>query len=426
MAQSSNLFRLIYISLMSMSLSFSASAQWSTEDPQTSTEGSRSTKSPLAPNESKQRADNKSEETISSKTTTTRRVIRNQKKSRFEELGASLILSVDVGLLFGFPSSKLKDYGAKSGLSIEGKALGSVLLKKYLIDAGLGWFSYGVSGDEPQFSDGQKLIYEDGRTVIDNTSIKLSGAILEASPSYRITKSWFAGPTVQFRFPSDLGYTSTVARSALGVYLGGQGGYQIFDEDLNTRFVGRVMMPLNYKDWLGLFVVAGVQIGLPFTQPESLTIKESTITTSEKKIVEYKKQVYSFKVTRDVFKLVLDNLVVFYPEPGYPTITTESQSFLIDLAQSLTQNDGNWGSLQVDTVSKDHGQVTRDAMVSAGISERKVRVGAVLPGDKLSATPPVEFTFKGVKNQGQMMDAVRRAMKSMSIPETCGEDGKCN
>lgn len=414
-----NLILKTKVFVITCAFALSAHAQWSNEG------GSGSASPSASPEGANQPEGNKSEETISTNTKTSKKVIRTKNKSLIEELGTSLIFSVDVGLLFGFPSSKLKDYGSKSGLAIEGKALGSILLDKYLFDAGLGWYSYSVSGDEPLFQDGQRLVFDDGKPVTDNTGIKLSGAILEASPSYRITQSWFAGPTVQFRFPSDLGYTSTVARSALGIYLGGQGGYQIFDEDLNTRFVGRMMIPVNYKDWLGLFVMAGVQIGLPFTQPETLTIKESTITTSEKKIVEYKKQVYRLKVTRDVIKLVLDNLVVFYPEPGYPTITTESQSFLIDLAQSLSDNEGNWGSLQVDTVSKDHGQVVRDAMVSAGITDKKIRVGAVLPGDKLSATPPVEFTFKGVKNQAQMMEAVRRAMKSMSIPETCGEDGKC-
>ncbi|MEN9809410.1 MAG: hypothetical protein RLZZ488_977 [Pseudomonadota bacterium] len=364
------------------------------------------------------------QETTKSSTQTIRKVIRSNEKSLLEEMGTSLIFSADMGLITGFPSTQLANYGTKTGLAIEGKALGSVLLDNFILDAGLGWFFYSVSGDEPVFVDGSKIFDEAGQVVTDDTGIKLSGTIIEMSPSYRIRQNYFAGPTLQIRYPSDLGYDSLIARNALGLYFGAQGGYQMFDEDLNTRFVGRIMLPINYKDWLGLMFMAGVQIGLPFSQPDNLIVQESTIKTSEKRIVEYKKKVYKFKVVRDVIKLVLDDLVVFYPEPGFPTLTTESQSFLIDLSNSLSQTENEWGNLQVDTVTKDHGQVIRDALVSAGINDKKVKVGPALGGDKESATPPVEFTFKNVKQPQKLMDAVRQAMSSMSIPETC-EGGEC-
>ncbi|MEY3902859.1 MAG: hypothetical protein RL189_2165, partial [Pseudomonadota bacterium] len=364
------------------------------------------------------------QESTKSSTQTTRKIIRNNQKSRLEEMGTSLIFSADMGLVLGFPSTELADYKTKTGLAIEGKALGSILLDNFILDAGLGWFFYSVSGDEPIYVDGSKILGEAGQVVTDDTGIKLSGTIIEVSPSYRIKQNYFAGPTLQIRYPSDLGYDSRIARNALGLYLGAQGGYQIFDKDLNTRFVGRMMLPLNYKNWLGLIFMAGVQIGLPFAQPDNLIVQESTIKTNEKRIVEYKKKVYKFKVVRDVIKLVLDDLVVFYPEPGYPTLTTESQSFLIDLSTSLSETENEWGNLQIDTVTKDHGQVVRDALVSAGISEKKIKIGPALGGDKESATPPVEFTFKNVKQPQKLMDAVRKAMSSMSIPETC-EGGEC-
>lgn len=364
------------------------------------------------------------QETSKSSTQTTRKIIRNNQKSLLEEMGTSLIFSADMGLVLGFPSTELTDYKTKTGLAIEGKALGSILLDNFILDAGLGWFFYNVSGDEPIFVDGSKILNEAGQVVTDDTGIKLSGTIIEVSPSYRIKQNYFAGPTLQIRYPSDLGYDSRIARNALGLYLGAQGGYQMFDEDLNTRFVGRMMLPLNYKNWLGFIFMAGVQIGLPFTQPDNLIIQESTIKTNEKRIVEYKKRVYKFKVVRDVIKLVLDDLVVFYPEPGQPTLTAESQSFLIDLSTSLSETENEWGKLQVDTVTKDHGQVIRDALVSAGVNDKKVNVGPALGGDKESATPPIEFTFKNVKQSQKLMDAVRKAMSSMSIPETC-EGGEC-
>lgn len=390
-----------------------AEAQWPTSDDTKSAPAAK----PAEPLPQKQ-------ESTKSSTQTTRKVIRNNKKSPLEEMGTSLIFSADMGLVLGFPSTELADYGAKTGLAIEGKALGSVLLDNFIVDAGLGWFFYNVSGAEPIFADGQKILDEAERAVTDDTGIKLSGTIIEVSPSYRIKKTYFAGPTMQIRYPSDLSYDSRIARNVLGLYLGLQGGYQIFDEDLNTRFVGRMMLPLNYRNWLGFMFMAGVQIGLPFAQPDNLIIQESTIKTNEKRIVVYKKKVYKFKVVRDVIKLVLDDLVVFYPEPGYPTLTTESQSFLIDLSTSLSETENEWGNLQIDTVTEEHGQVVRDALVSAGINEKKIKIGPALEGDKESATPPVEFTFRNVKQQQRLMDAVRQAMRTMSIPETC-EGGQC-
>jgi len=357
-------------------------------------------------------------------TETTKKVIRTKNKSWVEEYGTSLILSADLGLLSGFPSTKLRDYGPKSGLAIEGKALGSMLLDKYIIDAGLGWYFYNVSGIEPvRNSAGDILVIGDDTAITDTVALKMSGTVIEIAPSYRIKPSVFSGPVIQLRYPSDLGYDSFVANKSLGIIVGAQGGYQIFDEDLNTRFVGRVMTSLNDKNWLGLYFMVGAQIGLPFSQTEELTIKESTVKTKEKRIVEYKKQEFKFKVTRDIIKLVLDNLVVFYDDPGYPTLLTESQSFLIDLAQSLSDSGKDWGLLRIDSVSKDHAQVIRDALVSAGIEEKKVKVGGVIAGQK-GTNPPVEFSFTGVRDQTKLMTAVRQAMKAISVPETC-QDGVC-
>lgn len=357
-------------------------------------------------------------------TKTTRTLTRTRPKSKIEEYGTSLIFSADLGFLSALPSIKLKDYGPKFGLAVEGKALGSILLNEYIIDAGFGWFFYNIRGSEPlRTESGDILVTDDDEAITDTTGIKLSGSVLEVAPSYRMKNNVFAGPVVQLRYPSDLSYDSTVARKKIGALVGGQVGYQIFEEDLNTRFVGRFMTTLNDTNWLGVYLMAGVQVGLPFTQPEMLTIQETTTKINEKRVVEYKKQEYKFKVTRDVLKLIVDNLVVFFSDPGYPTLTTESQSFLIDLAQSLGASEQEWGTLRIDTVSKEHGQVIRDALVSAGISDKKVRFGLVLPGPQVS-NPPVEFSFTNVRNSLKLMDSVRNAMKAMDVPETC-EGGMC-
>lgn len=340
-------------------------------------------------------------------------------KSELEELGVSLIFAADLGLLSAFPAQKLQNYGPKFGLALEGKALGSILLDKFIIDAGLGWWFYSLSGPEPVTID---LGFGD-TTITDDVELKLSGTLLEVSPSYRIRSNVLAGPIVQFRYPADLGYDSLTARKKLGLVLGAQGGYQIFDTDLNTRFVGRVMMPLNDIDWLGAYLMVGVQVGLPFVQPEVLTVKEITTKTEEKRVVQYQKQEFKFKLTRDLVKVILDGLVIFYPDPGYPTLTTESQAFLIDFAKSLSESENQWGVMKIDTIGKDYANVVRDSLVSAGLPGKKVKVGKIIQG-KRGSTPPIEFSFLNVKDQQKLQAAVRSAMQAMQVPETC-DGGEC-
>lgn len=360
-----------------------------------------------------------------SETKTTRRVIVERPKSKIEEYGTSLIFSADLGLLSVFPALKLKDYGPKYGLAVEGKALGSVLLNKFLIDAGFGWGFFNVTGLEPlRTSDGVILTDDSDKAFTDETSIKLSGSIFEIAPGYRIRNNIFAGPVLQFRYPSDLAYDSTVVGKNLGIVLGAQGGYQIFDEDLNTRFVGRMMFTLNDSNWLGLYTMVGVQVGLPFTQPEVLTIKETTTETKEKRIVEYRKREFKIKVTRDLVKMLMDNLILFYDDPTTPLLTTESQSFLVDLVQTLTADDMEWGILKIDTISRQHGRAIRDALVSAGLPTQKIRFGTVIPGPR-TTNPPVEFGFHNVKDQNKLTEALREAMREMQVREEC-EKGQCN
>lgn len=356
-----------------------------------------------------------SPESKSSSSSSTKRIYKSTKEqSVWEELGVSLIFAADLGLLSAFPATKLKDYGPKFGLALEGKALGSILLDKYIIDAGLGWWFYSLTGAEPVKID---LGFGES-TIIDDVGLKLSGTLVEVSPSYRIKNEIFAGPIIQLRYPSDRGYESQVERKKIGLVLGAQGGYQIFDSDLNTRFVGRMLMPTNDIDWLGAYFMVGIQVGLPFVQPDILTVQEITTKTQEKRVVEYKKQEFKFKLSRDLVKVILDGLVIFYPDPGFPTLTTESQAFLIDFAKSLSESEGDWGVLKIETVNRNYASVVRDALVSAGISEKKVRIGKALQG-KAGTTPPIEFSFVNVKDQPKLQAAVRSAMQAMQIPENC-------
>lgn len=409
-------------------LSFSARAQETMPDPSGSQPDPAASSDANSPSDSQTdssnspeaiKSDMQSGEPVDERTSTetTRKVIRTRERTKLEDLATSLIFAADLGFQTALPSTKLKDFGPKFGLAIEGKALGSVTLGKYILDGGVGWYFYNLSGKEPRRVNGIILTDDADVALTDDVGIKLSGTVFEFSPSYLINKDIFAGPVFQFRYPSDLGYDSLIERNKLAFIFGAQGGYQILDEDLNTRFVGRIITPINDINWLSMAFMVGVQVGLPFIQPEIVTVKETTTKTTEKRVVEYRKQEYKVQVTKEVTKLLLDNLIVFYDDPGYPTLTQEAQSFLISLSESLRSVESEWKLLRIETISKDHAQVIRDSLISAGLPENKVRIGKVIPGQRVT-NPAIEFAFYGVKDPDKLSDSVRSSMKAMQINES--------
>lgn len=350
---------------------------------------------------------------------TSRKVTSSRQKSKVAEYGTSLILSPEAGAFSALPATQLEKFGPKFGLALEGKALGSVLLRKFLIDAGAGWFFFNIKGFEPfRNLDGSTKTDDEGNTLTENMSIKLSGALFELGVSYRFSNSVFMGAIAQLRYPVDLTYESKVARSELGFLTGGQLGYQIFNDDFNTRFVVRLLSTLNDKNWLGISTTAGVQLGLPFVQPKILTIRELTTKSKEKKIVEYKKQEYKFKVVRDVVKIILDNTVTFIREGNTPTLTLEAQKFLLNFAAELSRAEQEWGVLRIDSASPAHIARIRETLISAGVSGKKIKAGQTIQGEA-GDDLPVEFSFYGAKENSQFLETIRGVMKNLSVPETC-------
>ncbi|MEY4066278.1 MAG: hypothetical protein RIR26_2486 [Pseudomonadota bacterium] len=352
-------------------------------------------------------------------TKTTRKTTTARQRSKVSDYGTSLILSPEIGAFSGLPSLKLEKFGPKFGLALEGKALGSVLLRNFLIDAGFGWYFFNIKGFEPYRNiDGSIKTDSSGQALTENMNIKLSGALFEIGTSYRFGPSFFAGTVAQLRYPADLSYQSNVVRSQLSALMGGQVGYQIFDDDFNTRFVLRMLSTINDKDWLGISTTAGLQLGLPFIQPKILTIQETTTKIKERRIVEYKKRDFRIRVTQDVIKIILDNTITFIPDSEHAVLTIEAQKFLIHFASALNDSAQDWGTLRIDSLSREHMNRIRETLVSAGLPPQKVKGGAPVKGE-VASDIPVEFSFYGIKEVGPFSEVIRAAMKAQSVPETC-------
>ena len=330
--------------------------------------------------------------------------------------GLSVILGGEYGIMKATPASP-KNSSPKKGKVFELKALSGFLFKDFLIDTGLGWYSYKIRGQE-------RLTRNEVESIGDR-ELGVSGLLLEFSPSYRLTDNIFAGLVTQVRTPAQLDYFSEANSAGVGFSAGGQLGVQLFNSELNSRFIVKVLTNLGLKNWTDIQYLGGVQFGLPITQPDSLVIRKTTFVKKVKDVVEYRKKDFTITITTNVIKLALDNIINFYKDKsGPPTLTTESQSFLVDLGNSLQTVVSSWEALRIDAETQAHISVVRDSLVSTGVPPNKVKQGRSIKGIDDGGNISVDFTFSGVGDPRLLAESIRSAMSAMQIPENC-QKGAC-
>ena len=349
------------------------------------------------------------ERVTGTKTQKTRSVIKG------ETSGLSAILGGEYGIMNAIPrDTKLNS--AKKGTVLEIRGLAGLLYEDWLLDTGLGWYSYKLKGEE--------LLVEDGGAKAVDGELGVSGLFAEFSPSYRITDNLFAGLITQVRFPAQLDYYSEAKTSGAGFGLGVQTGYQIFNPDLNMRLLVKFASNMGLKNWTDYSIMGGVQLGLPIRQPDSLVIRKVTVVNKLKEVTEIRRRDFTITITANVMKLALDNTVNFINKKGRPVLTPDSQSFLIDLGGSLQSAITSWETLRIDAETNAHIHAVRESLVSTGLPPAKVRTGrglkAVLDGGNVS----IDFTFTGVRDPAALSEAIRNSMKAAQVPENC-QQGTC-
>jgi len=194
---------------------------------------------------------------------------------------------------------------------------------------------------------------------------------------------------------------------------------------LNSRLVFKVQKNLGLKNWSDIQYTGGLQFGLPIRQPDSLVIRKTTVVNKVKDVVEYKKKDFTITISADVIKLALDNTINFYLDAqGRPTLTPESQSFLVDLGNSLQSSLSSWELLRIDAETKKQMQIIRDSLVSTGVPAGKVQLGKLLEKLDDGGNISVDFTFTGVQSTKDLATAIRNAMLASKVPENC-QKGVC-
>jgi hypothetical protein len=362
-----------------------------------------------------------SERIVESKTTKTKKLVKGQ------STGFSAIIGAEYGAMSAAPTQNQQNIGKKSGTILEVKALGGLLDEDFLYDGGLGWYYFKIRGKE-------KLVGTNNEVIDGDREIGNSGIFFEFSPSYRITDNVYSGIVTQLRMPALMNYLSeenpnseekTGDTQLGGLSLGAQLGMQFFNSELNSRLLFKVQTNIGLKNWTDVQYTAGLQFGLPIRQPDSLVIRKTTLVSKVKDVVEYKKKDFTITVSADVIKLALDNTINFYLDAqGRPTLTPESQAFLVDLGNSLQSSLNSWELLRIDAETKRHMQIIRDSLVSTGVPSGKIKVGRTLESVDDGGNISVDFTFSGVQNTKDLANSIRSAMLASKIPENC-QRGVC-
>jgi hypothetical protein len=154
-------------------------------------------------------------------------------------------------------------------------------------------------------------------------------------------------------------------------------------------------------------------------------IRKTTVVNKVKDIIEYRKKDFTITVTSNVIKLALDNIVSFYSDGSRrPTLTPESQSFLVDLGNSLQSAISSWETLRIDAETTAHITVVRESLISTGVPSNKVKPGRSIKAVDDGGNISVDFTFSGVSDPRVLAESIRNAMSSMQIPENC-QKGAC-
>ncbi|MEY4066357.1 MAG: hypothetical protein RIR26_2565 [Pseudomonadota bacterium] len=362
-----------------------------------------------------------SDRLVESKTTTSKKLVKGLSS------GFSAIIGAEYGSMTATPTRDQDNIGIKTGSILEVELLGGLLDEKFLYDGGIGWYSYKVRGKE-------RLIDANKKVIDGDREIGVSGLFFQFAPSYRLTDNAYIGLVTQLRMPALMDYlseeslnteekTGTTQFGALA--LGAQFGIQFFNSELNSRLVFKVQKNLGLKNWSDIQYTGGLQFGLPLRQPDSLVIRKTTVVNKVKDVVEYKKRDFNITISSDVIKLALDNTLNFYIDTqGRPTLTPESQAFLVDLGNSLQSSLSSWDLLRIDSETKKHSQIIRDSLVSTGVPSAKVKVGRTLEKLEDGGNISVDFTFTGVKNTKDLASAIRNAMIASKVPENC-KKGVC-
>ena len=340
-----------------------------------------------------------------------------KKRVRGTQSGLSVILGGEYGISKAKPSMSA-DFDQKSGRSLELKALADFLFREWMIDTGVGWYFQNLRGPE-------HLVFKDN-PISGDRDISLSGILLEFTPSYRLTNNLFVSAITQLRTPAAIDYFSESNPNNVGFAVGAQLGLQIFDSDLNSRFVLKALTHLGLKEWSDVNYLAGVQFGLPIRQPDALIISKTTTVNKIKDVVEYRKKDFTITITANVIKLALDNILTFYIDAeSRPTLTAEAQSFLVDLGSSLQSSLELWEGLRIDAQTPAHIGPVHDSLISIGVPASKIRKGKATREIADGGNASVDFTFFGVKDSNSLAESIRNAMRSMKIPENCQRGGTC-
>lgn len=280
--------------------------------------------------------------------------------------------------------------------------------KKWVFDAGVGWFYSNISG---KTSTSQPV------------QVTMRSGLLEVSPRYRVSDTWQLGPVFNMAFGTDTSFGSSINPSSSSTFLGLKGVYEVPFEKLPLRLWAQLSTDLaidNQRVYLGLI---GVQIGIP--------IKTASIP---------QKANGSQKPVPQKVRIALDPQKVFFGTAS-AALVDDVDITLKELGRYLKQNEES-STVEVTghadqrgkfnynlKLSQQRAEAVRAALVSGGAEPSKLTLHAYSflhpldPANEQSAWAKnrrVEIIFNDIEAPEQLIEKLRPL--ALELPWTAEKD----
>lgn len=254
-----------------------------------------------------------------------------------------------LGLNLGYNQSKGADGEVdKSGLSLQGKILGSWELQSVYLDAGVG--------------------YQYQQLDASNVKITTKSMTLDLEARYKLNKSWSLGPALKVMDGTDNTNSEVIGSSSQSVALFGKLTYQTKLGDLPARLEMGLGSTVGLERNLTTAMV-GLQVGLPWVNKKT-SVSQKIYVTEEMPDLKVDLKVAQVRFNTDKFEL-----------------SQKDHAKLTKLAKFLKENNSEYARIKI----AGHTDITGDATYNRALSQdradsvMKVFILGGVPESKMSA-----------------------------------------
>jgi len=309
--------------------------------------------------------------------------------------------------------------GSEFGNNPDGTALmlGGVVAYKipqFVFDGGVYWQQVSLSGTLPS---GQSL------------NIKTRSGLAELSPRYRVSQVFDIGPVAYTSFGTNTNFSATSDGSDTAVFAGLKANYEIPGELLNLRLTAAGARDVTISNRDVYMITAGIQIGLPLTPGKPYRAPAPAPVVIAKAAPER-------PIVKAELRLSLSPKVVYF-NTASAKMGANAQRIVREIGAFLSQNDDNWGALEISghtdsrgsykynmKLSDNRSQTVIEDLARGGARPSKIKaesyaftrpVATGKDSSSLAQNRRVELIFKNVSNPDLIEKEIKRIVEGQTV-----------